>query len=60
MRTIERVLQRNGVTAPRVRLAPLLPRQEYPAPQARACNELHQVDLVGPVYLKRSRHRYYI
>jgi transposase InsO family protein len=59
-RTIERVLQRNGVTAPRVRLAPLLPRQEYPGPQARACNELHQVDLVGPVYLKRSRHRYSI
>ena len=59
-RTIGRVLQRNGVTAPRVRLAPLLPRQEYPGPHARACNELHQVDLVGPVYLKGSRHRYYI
>ena len=59
-RTIERVLQRNGLTAPRVRLAPLLPRQEYPGPQARASNELHVVDLVGPVYLKGSRHRYYI
>jgi putative transposase len=59
-RTIERVLQRNGVTAPRVRLAPLLPRQEYPGPQARASNELHEVDLVGPVYLKGSGHRYYI
>ena len=31
-RTIERVLQRNGLTAPRVRLAPLLPRQEWPGP----------------------------
>src|SRR5262249_4707340 len=51
-RTIERVLQRNGLTAPRVRLAPLLPRQEWPGPQARASNELHEVDLVGPVYLK--------
>ena len=59
-RTIERVLERNGLTAPRVRLAPLLPRQEYPGPQARASNELHQVDLVGPVYLKGRRHRYYI
>jgi putative transposase len=59
-RTIDRVLQRNGLTAPRVRLAPLLPRQEYPGPQARASNELHQVDLVGPVYLKGSGHRYYI
>src|SRR5262249_21780259 len=35
-RTIERVLERNGLTAPRVRLTPLLPRQEYPGPQARA------------------------
>ncbi len=59
-RTIERVLERNGLTAPRVRLAPLLPRQEYPGPQARASNQLHEVDLVGPVYLKGRRHRYYI
>jgi transposase InsO family protein len=59
-RTIERVLQRNGLTAPRVRLAPRLPRQEYPGPQAQASNELHEVDLVGPVYLQGSGHRYYI
>jgi transposase InsO family protein len=59
-RTIERILQRNGLTAPRVRLAPLLPRQEYPGPQARASNQLHEVDLVGPIYLKGSGHRYYI
>jgi putative transposase len=59
-RTIERALQRNGLTAPRVRLAPLLPRQEWPGPQARASNELHEVDLVGPVYLQGRRQRYYI
>jgi len=59
-RTIDRVLERNGLTLPKVRLAPLLPRQEYPGPQARASNQLHQVDLVGPVYLKGSRRRYYI
>ncbi len=59
-RTIERVLQRHGLTAPRVRLAPLLPRQEYPGPPARASNQLHEVDLVGPIYLKGSGHRYYI
>jgi transposase InsO family protein len=59
-RTIERVLERNGLTAPRVRRAPLLPRQEYPGPQARASNELHEVDLVGPIYLKGRSHRYYI
>src|SRR4051812_9353770 len=59
-RTIERVLQCNGLTAPRARLAPLLPRQQYPGPQARASNQLHEVDLVGPIYLKGSGHRYYI
>jgi hypothetical protein len=59
-RTIERVLERNNLTAPRVRLAPLLPRQEYPGPQARASNALHEVDLVGPIYLQGRRHRYYI
>jgi transposase InsO family protein len=59
-RTIERVLQRNGLTTPRVRIAPLLPRQDYPGPQARASNQLHEVDLVGPIYLKGSGHRYYI
>src|SRR5512142_1082916 len=59
-RTIERVLQRHGSTLPRVRLAPLLPRQEYPGPQARASNQLHEIDLVGPIYLKGSGHRYYI
>src|SRR5262249_15720809 len=59
-RTIERVLQRNGLTAPRVRLAPLRPRQQYPGPQARASNQLHEVDRVGPVSLKGSGHRYSI
>jgi hypothetical protein len=59
-RTIARVLQRNGLTAPRVRRAPLLPRQEYPGPRARASNPLHEVDLVGPVSLKGSGHRYSI
>jgi len=59
-RTIERVLERNGLTAPRVRLAPLLPHQAWPGPQARASNELHEIDLVGPVYLQGNRHRYYI
>jgi transposase InsO family protein len=59
-RTIERVLERHGMTLPRVRLAPLLPRQEYPGPQARASHQLHEVDLVGPIDLKGRSHRYYI
>src|SRR5512135_2060149 len=59
-RTVERVLQRNGITLPRLRLARWLPRQQYPGPQAHASNQLHQVDLVGPIYLKGQRRRYYI
>ena len=39
---------------------PAAARQEYPGPQARASNELHEVDLVGPIYLKGRGHRYYI
>lgn len=59
-RTIERVLQRNGVTLPRVHLAHFLPAHLYPAPQAQRSNQLHQVDLVGPIYLKGQRQRHYI
>jgi transposase InsO family protein len=60
LRTIDRVLQRNGITLPRLRRPRLLPRQAYPAPQAERSNELHQVDLVGPLYLQGRRQRYYI
>jgi transposase InsO family protein len=59
-RTIERVLQRNGMTLPRVRLARFLPTHVYPTPQAQDSNQLHQVDLVGPIYLKGQKQRYYI
>jgi transposase InsO family protein len=55
-RTVERVLQRHGITTPRERL----PRQVYPAPQAQQSNQLHPVDLVGPIYLKGKRRRFYI
>jgi putative transposase len=60
LRTIERVLARNGVTLPRVRLAPYLSTTTYPTPQADESNQLHQVDGVGPIYLKGHRQRYYI
>jgi transposase InsO family protein len=59
-RTVERVLQRNGETIPKVRLAPYLARSSYPKPQANFSNQLHQVDAVGPLYLKGNRQRYYI
>jgi transposase InsO family protein len=59
-RTIERVLERNGATVPKVRLAPYLAGSTYPKPQANYSNQLHQVDAVGPIYLKGNRQRYYI
>lgn len=59
-RTIERVLHRHGVTVPRLRLAQFLPGQLYPTPEAHESNDLHQVDIVGPCYLKGQRQRYYI
>jgi hypothetical protein len=52
VRTVERVLERNGETVPRVQLAPYLARSTYPKPQANHSNQLHQVDAVGPLYLK--------
>jgi transposase InsO family protein len=60
LRTIERVLERNGITARKVRLAPYLSRATYPKPQANTSNQLHEVDGVGPIYLKGNRQRYYI
>jgi transposase InsO family protein len=60
IRTIERVLERNGETVPKVRLAPYLAHSTYPKPQANHSNQLHQVDAVGPLYLKGNRQRYYI
>jgi transposase InsO family protein len=59
-RTIERTLQRNGISVPRVKLAPWLSSHAYPTPQPQTSNEWHQVDFVGPFYLKGKRQRYYI
>jgi len=59
-RTIERVLQRNGISVPKVRLAPFIANPTYPVPPADESNQLHQVDSVGPIYLKGNRQRYYI
>jgi hypothetical protein len=60
LRTIERTLQRNGISVPRVKLAPWLASHAYPTPQPQTSNEWHQVDFVGPLYLKGKRQRYYI
>ena len=59
LRTIERILQRHNQTSPPLRLARRLPRSPYPGPQAHDTNQVHQVDLVGPRYLKGDKTKYY-
>lgn len=59
LRTIQRVIARAGLSCPPLRLAPRIARNEYPGPQARDTNHLHQVDVVGPRYLKGDSTRYY-
>ena len=59
-RTIERVLQRKGLTLPRVRLARWISQHDLSDATRPTSNQLHQVDLVGPLYLKGKRQRYYI
>lgn len=59
LRTIERIVARAGLSCPPLRLAPRLAQNEYPGPQARDSNQLHQVDVVGPRYLKGDKTRYH-
>jgi transposase InsO family protein len=58
-RTIERIVERAGLTCPPLRLSPRLARSEYPAPRAVDSNQVHQIDVVGPRYLKGDSTRYY-
>ena len=60
LRTIERVCARRGLTCPPLQTAPPIGWSEYPAPTANNSNQLHQVDFVGPIYLKGQRQRWYI
>jgi len=59
LRTIEEIVARAGLTCPPLRFARRLAQTDYPGPQARDSNELHQVDGVGPRYLKSDKPRYY-
>jgi transposase InsO family protein len=58
-RTIERIVNRAGLSCPPLQLAPRVARTEYPGPQAQESNQVHQVDFVGPRYLKGDKTRYY-
>lgn len=59
LRTIDRIVNRAGLSCPPLRFAPRVAQNEYPGPQARDSNQVHQVDIVGPRYLKGDSTRYY-
>ena len=59
LRTVERVLQRAHLTSPRLELAHRVPRTDYPMPKATDTNQVHQVDLVGPRYLRHDQTQYH-
>jgi hypothetical protein len=59
LRTIERVLQEAGRTSPAFRPRPSTTSHDYPARPATRSNQLHQLDLIGPRYLKGSRRQWF-
>jgi hypothetical protein len=57
-RTLERIVNRAGLSCPPLRLAPATARTESPGPQAQDSNQVHQVDFVRPRYVQDDRTRY--
>jgi hypothetical protein len=50
LRTIERVLSRNGLWQPKVKLSRFMSSHTYPTPQADESNDLHELGVVGPIH----------
>ncbi len=59
LRTIVRVLQSGGRTSPAFRPQPCTNSSTYPPVHATHSNQRHQVDLIGPRYLKGSRRQWF-
>ena len=59
LRAIERILQKGGRTSKAFRPQPSVSLSTYPAPHVTRSNQVHQVDLIGPRYLKGSRRQWY-
>ena len=59
LRTIERVLQKGDRTSPAFRSQPCASSSTYPGVQATHSNQRHQLDLIGPRYLKGSRRQWF-
>jgi putative transposase len=59
LRTIERVLHTAGRTSPTLRLQPQAGASDYPQWHLAHSNQLHELDLVGPRYLKGSHRQWF-
>jgi len=59
LRTLEGILQREGLTHPRQRLEMAPPLKAYPGPKATDSNQVHQLDFVGPRYLEGQSTKFY-
>lgn len=60
MSTIHNILKRHDLIKPRSRKQKEpWKKRDYPAPRAQAPNDLHQMDFVGPWYLKGDSTKYY-
>ena len=57
--TIERILHRAGRTSPAFRPQPCASSIDYPLPRATHSNQVHQLDMIGPRYLKGSRRQWF-
>lgn len=59
LRTIERVLHAAGRTSPAFRTQPRVASSDYPQWRVTRSNQRHQMDLIGPRYLKGSRRQWF-
>jgi hypothetical protein len=59
LRTIERILQKGDRTSPVFRPQACAASSDYPIPHAKHSNQRHQVDLIGPRYLKGSQRQWF-
>jgi len=59
LRTVERVLQTAGRTSPAFPLQPSVGSSDYPHWHLTRSNQLHELDLVGPRYLKGSHRQWF-
>jgi putative transposase len=59
LRTVERVLQQGNRTSPAFRSEPCTSSSSYSALRLTHSNQRHQLDLIGPRYLKGSRRQWF-